>query len=258
MRKSLRVFLCSTFVDLVEERRRVQEAIQFLQLQHDSMEFFGARPDSPLQTCLEEVRRSDILVVVVGHRYGSLIPGSPLSFAVAEYEEGIRLGKPCLVYLVDDNVPVLPRNTESDPKGIRRLRRWKEALQRRHTVARFRDGSHLAVQVAADLGRRLELFEASESAPNDAQGQNRTREALRAFTEVTVEGRELPEVAQRLREIVGVVEVMLVFGYVDMMVLTSAVDLDDLLATLDDIGRTLGVTKAETLIVVNSATAPFE
>ena len=30
------------------------------------MEFFGAQPGRPIETCLEEVRNSDVLVVIVG------------------------------------------------------------------------------------------------------------------------------------------------------------------------------------------------
>ena len=66
MRRPLTVFLCSTYADLAEERERVLDAIRRLQLQHDSMEFFGARANIPIETCLAEVRRSDVLVVVVG------------------------------------------------------------------------------------------------------------------------------------------------------------------------------------------------
>ncbi len=39
------------------------------------MEFFGARPGRPIDVCLEEVRKSDLLVVIVGLKYGSLPSG---------------------------------------------------------------------------------------------------------------------------------------------------------------------------------------
>jgi hypothetical protein len=94
---TLTVFVCSTFADLATEREAVLDAIRRLQLQHDSMEFFGARASQPLETCLQEVRASDILVVIVGHRYGSIAPGRGVSFSQAEYEEGFSLQKPCLI-----------------------------------------------------------------------------------------------------------------------------------------------------------------
>jgi Domain of unknown function (DUF4062) len=128
MNKVLTVFLCSTYADLANERQHILDAVRRLSLQHDSMEFFGARSDLPIETCLAEVRRSDILVVVVGHRYGSLVPELGISFSEAEYREGQRLGKPCLVYLRDENAPILPRDFERDPEKLRLLDAWKSNL----------------------------------------------------------------------------------------------------------------------------------
>ena len=82
------VFLCSTYSDLVDERQGVLNAIRQLQLQHESMEYFGARPGQPIETCLAEVAHSNVLVVVVGYRYGSFVPGKEISFSEAEYREG--------------------------------------------------------------------------------------------------------------------------------------------------------------------------
>jgi hypothetical protein len=37
---------------------------------------------------MEEVRRSDIIVVIVGHRYRSLVPKRNIFFSLAECREG--------------------------------------------------------------------------------------------------------------------------------------------------------------------------
>jgi hypothetical protein len=168
MRKSLTVFICSTFTDLSDEREAVLEAVGRLQLQHDSMEFFGARAQQPIETCLEEVRQSDILVVIVGHRYGAIAPELGISFSEAEYAEGYRLEKPCLVYMRDDDVPVLPKHIERDPDKLRLLDRWKQTLLSRHTVARFTTEQALALQVAVDLGRTIQTLSAVEAAKSHA------------------------------------------------------------------------------------------
>jgi hypothetical protein len=156
MVRTLTVFLCSTQADLGPEREAVHTAVRRLQLQHDGMEFFGAREGRPLETCLEEVRESDILVVVIGHRYGTFVPGQQISYTEAEYQEGRGLGKPCLVYIRGDDVPVLPRHVERDPDGIRALERLKATLRERHTCAPFVAPDDLAVGVAADLARTVQ------------------------------------------------------------------------------------------------------
>lgn len=173
MKRPLTVFLCSTYADLTVEREGVLDAVRRLQLQHDSMEFFGARADLPIETCLAEVRRSDVLVVIVGHRYGSLVPGLGISFSEAEYREGHSLGKPCLVYLRDENAPVLLKNVERDPDRSRLLENWKNTLTQRHTVASFSDAQTLAVQVAADLGRTVQALEEAEKDRDIKPAQSR-------------------------------------------------------------------------------------
>jgi len=178
---SFTVFVCSTFSDLSQEREGVLDAIRRLKLQHDAMEFFGAHAEQPIETCLQEVRASDVLVVIVGHRYGSIVPDLGISYSEAEYTEGFRLKKPCLVYMRDDNVPVLPKHMERDPEKLKLLERWKVTIQSRHTVATFQDGGRLAVQVAGDLARTIQDLE--EVAKARAAGRAEGGTAL--LTEVT-------------------------------------------------------------------------
>jgi hypothetical protein len=164
MKELLTVFLCSTYSDLVQERAAVIQAVQRLKLQHDAMEFFGARPSRAIETCLKEVRGSDLLVVIVAHRYGSFIPDEKISYTEAEYREGHRLGKPCLVYFRDERVPVLPGNFETRAGGLRALRRFKDLLHSRHTVHPFKDAHDLALQVAVDIAEPLEALKSTASA----------------------------------------------------------------------------------------------
>jgi hypothetical protein len=159
MKTPLTVFVCSTYSDLSEERGAVLDAVRRLQLQHDSMEFFGARAHQPIETCLEEVRRSNILVVIVGHRYGTVVPELGVSFSEAEYIEGYQSKKPCLVYIRSDDVPVLPKHMERDPDNLRLLEAWKATLRNRHTIAPFQHSHDLAVQVTADLSRTISELE---------------------------------------------------------------------------------------------------
>jgi len=161
-------FVCGTYSDLSEERGAVLDAIQRLQLQRGSMEFFGARPERSIKTCLDEVHKSDILVVIVGHLYGTLVPGLGISYSEAEYAEGYRLDKPCLVYIRDENVPILPRQMEQNADKLQLLSRWKAELRERHTVFHFRQSNDLAVQVTADLARRIKKLEQAAGARGTA------------------------------------------------------------------------------------------
>ncbi len=184
------VFLCSTFDDLEQEREAVLDAIRRVQSRHNAMEFFGARPRRPIDVCLEEVSKSDLLVVIVGEKYGSLPPGMRLSYSQAEYEEGVWLNKPCLVYVRDDDVPILRKFVEREPDKLRLLEAWKQALNANHTVAKFESWPKLAVQVAADIGNVL-LVRATAATKGVSEAP--LREVLKRLGETEVVETEIPD-----------------------------------------------------------------
>ena len=190
MPDSFAVFVCSTFDDLEQEREAVLDAIRRVQQRHNAMEFFGARAERPIDVCLEEVRKSGLLVVIVGLKYGSLPPGMGISYSQAEYEEGVRLEKPCLVYLRDDDVPILPKFVERDPDKLKLLEAWRQTLNAKHTVAKFEDWPRLAVQVAADIGNFL-LVMATAAAKGVAEAP--LREVLKRLGETEVAEAEIPD-----------------------------------------------------------------
>jgi hypothetical protein len=164
MTTRLMVFVCGTYSDLSEERGAVLDAILRLQLQHDSMEFFGARPERPIETCLQEVRNSDILVVIVGRKYGSIVPGWGISYSEAEYREAQRLNIPCLVYFLDQGKSITSEQSQHDPDSLKKLETWKADLKQKHTPYHFKDSTDLALQAVADLGREIRKLEKTASA----------------------------------------------------------------------------------------------
>jgi hypothetical protein len=160
------VFVCSTYADLAPERAAVLKAIRTLKLQHEAMEFFNASSALPLETCLKGVRNSDIVVVIVAHRYGSLAPGTDVSFSEAEYREACRLKKPVLVYIRDDAARVRPAHFETDSKGRDALQRWKKQLGERHLVAFFKGSNELALKVTAALGEEVAKLRPGSALPS--------------------------------------------------------------------------------------------
>jgi hypothetical protein len=63
--QSLRVFLSSTAQDLKTHREKVAFAIEQIGGSSIRMETFGARPGTPVQTCIESVTRADVLIAIV-------------------------------------------------------------------------------------------------------------------------------------------------------------------------------------------------
>lgn len=150
----MRVYLSSTFRDLVEERKAALDAIRRLGHQPVSMEDYGAASGPPVQKCVRDVEGCDLYVGVLGWCYGSLVPGDAegRSFTHVEYDTAIAKGIPRLLYLSPE--PEGWRDHLQDPagSGIGALR---DLVRSREMAATFRNADDLRYQVGTDLNREL-------------------------------------------------------------------------------------------------------
>jgi Domain of unknown function (DUF4062) len=148
-----KVFICSCLNELRVERERAFDAVTRLAFKSNRMEDFDARTSAPIETCLAEVRASDVLVVIVGTSYGSTVPNLGWSFSQAEYEEGFKLKKACFIYAKLKNEGNPSQDLSGSKTSALMLKRWKRDLDRRHTVCPFKNGFDLAGKVARSLAR---------------------------------------------------------------------------------------------------------
>ncbi|MDQ3001925.1 MAG: DUF4062 domain-containing protein [Fibrobacterota bacterium] len=153
MEKSLHVFVCSTYRDLVSERNAVLDGLEGLSSQFPSLSYYCPRSIQPLDFAKEEIRSSDILVMIVGHLQGVIAPGLDISHGEAEYYEGAAQGKPVLVYLRDEKTGLFPAHFERDPGRVAQLKAFREKLERQHGAKVFDDIYSLVSLVTQDLFR---------------------------------------------------------------------------------------------------------
>ena len=66
------VSISSTFEDLREHRRAVWDVLEGFEVSVRGMEQFGARSETPLETCLAAVEQSDVYVGLLAYRLGSV------------------------------------------------------------------------------------------------------------------------------------------------------------------------------------------
>ena len=95
-----RVFISSTISDLAEARRTVYVAIRRLGHESVALEDWAATGEPPLERSLNEVRRSDLLICIVGWRYGFIPAGRDTSIVELELDVARQAGMPCLVFLL--------------------------------------------------------------------------------------------------------------------------------------------------------------
>jgi len=171
-----RVFISSTFSDLVSLREAVEKAIRQLGAIDISMENFGARDERPKEECLRLIREeSDVYIGIFAYRYGYIPEGDETSITEAEYREASSSGIPRLIYLVDERIPWVPSNIERG-LGESKLHKLKGELRANHICGVFSTEDDLAAKVAADLGRHFSTEEAREQRYRDIASIDLDRE----------------------------------------------------------------------------------
>ncbi|GIH03995.1 hypothetical protein Rhe02_20620 [Rhizocola hellebori] len=87
------------------------------------MSHFPAREGKPVDYCLERVRETELYVGVIGFRYGSLVPGTTISFTEAEFDEAGIAGRERFIFLLDDNAPIPTSLVDPDRRNVEAFRR---------------------------------------------------------------------------------------------------------------------------------------
>ncbi|HIF7278322.1 TPA: DUF4062 domain-containing protein [Yersinia enterocolitica] len=103
MRKRLQVFVSSTFNDLKDERQAAVSAI--LKTGHipAGMELFTAGDRSQWETIKNWIDESDVYMLILGGRYGSVEPESGISYTELEYNYALETNKPLFSVVIKDN-----------------------------------------------------------------------------------------------------------------------------------------------------------
>ncbi len=103
MNKKLQVFVSSTYTDLIEERQAAVEAILDAGHIPAGMEIFPANNNSLSQTLFKIIDTSDVYVLILGNRYGSIDQESGISYTQLEYTYAISKNMPVVAIVLDDN-----------------------------------------------------------------------------------------------------------------------------------------------------------
>lgn len=103
MKKKYQVFISSTYIDLKEERQAVVEAV--LKAGHipAGMELFKSGK-SQLETIKKWIDVSDIYVLILGGRYGSIDEETGKSYTQLEYEYALDRNMPVFAIVIKDEL----------------------------------------------------------------------------------------------------------------------------------------------------------
>lgn len=125
------VMVSSTFTDLHEHRAALISSIHNHKLHANVMENDSARLVDIIDSSFQMVRASAAYIGVISLKYGQT-PECPkrnsgqLSITELEFNEAQRLGRPILLYIMDDDHPVKKSDIEKDPEKETKLNAFRE------------------------------------------------------------------------------------------------------------------------------------
>lgn len=101
-KRRLQVFISSTYTDLKEERQAAVAAV--LKAGHipAGMELFTAGDESQMTIIKRWIDESDVYVLILGGRYGSIEKGTGLSYTELEFDYAVEKNKPLFAVVMND------------------------------------------------------------------------------------------------------------------------------------------------------------
>ncbi len=177
---SLRVFLSSTALDLIEHRRVADDTLLRLQQKSVPMERFGALPGTPVAECERLAASCDLLVCIVAHRHGFEPEAGRGSITRREVEAARAAGRPVYAWIVDEAHPWAEAKEQdllTQPDVLGDPARQQAVIAALQGLQSFKAwlGANVVVEKFStpdDLGRKIAtaLAQAAAQAPAPAPG----------------------------------------------------------------------------------------
>ena len=152
----MKVFLSSTYIDLVEHRKAAHDALERLGQEVGRMEIFGARAEEATSVALDQLEKSDLIVGIYAYRYGFIPEGSDISITEQEYVHAKSKGKPVLCFVVNEEHPWSPKMMEKDAGKIKKLEDFKAKILKEKVVDFFTTPDDLGMKIATSVHNYLE------------------------------------------------------------------------------------------------------
>ena len=190
MEKKYQVFISSTYKDLIEARGKVRDAILSMYHFPVGMELFGAANEEQWQIISETINSSDYYVLIIGQRYGSVIPeGLPdagISYTEKEFRYALEKGVPILAFLLDDSVAVKPEYVEKE--NCDKLMAFKTLVTTGRLVEWWKTSDELAQKVTTALYKQITRTKRPGWIRGDAVD---VEKSLNVLTELTEQNHQL-------------------------------------------------------------------
>lgn len=188
MERKLQIFVSSTYIDLKVERQKVVQAILDAGHIPAGMELFNAGDESQMTTIERWIDDSDIYILLLGKRYGSIEPTSRKSYTQLEYEYALKKKKPLFGLIIENP------SGEGDETALDEYKDFKKLVLSK--IVKFcidiKDVMYNTVLSISDLERRYEDKLIGWSRGNNTKEVNKLlRENIKLSDKVSLLERKL-------------------------------------------------------------------
>jgi len=159
MEKKYQIFISSTYTDLTKARERVRDAILTMMHFPVGMEMFGAGDEEQWEIIRDTIDSSDYYVLIVGHRYGSVVEtgnDAGISYTEKEFRYAKEKKIPILAFILSDDATAKKADFENDPKKIKKLTAFKNDVKNGRIVEWWETPDELALKVTAALHKQMD------------------------------------------------------------------------------------------------------
>lgn len=149
--KKYQVFISSTYIDLMEERRNILDILLMADCIPAGMESFVATDDQQFEVIKKVIDLCDYYILLIGKCYGSINPTTELSYTEMEYEYAKKKGVPVLVFAIDDSVELSEDKQENDHIREAKLFRFREKALTNRLASIWKSNEDLAGKIAISI-----------------------------------------------------------------------------------------------------------
>ncbi len=211
MEKKYQIFISSTYEDLKEERKKVQDAILSIYQFPIGMEMFSAADEDQWEIIRETIDSSDYYILIIAHRYGSVIKEGEyagISYTQKEFRYALEQKIPVLAFLIDESVPVMPKKMEENEKKRKKLGTFKEEVKNGRMVQFWTNKDDLANLVTNALNKQINRGKRPGWIRTDSlnieEMQNKLVEMNKKIRKLEKENRDLKENAGTRKPILNI------------------------------------------------------
>ena len=147
----MKVFVASTYQDLLAYRAAATRSILSAGDLLEDMLYWPAEDSPPLDVSLRHLRSSNLMILLIAHRYGTPPAGCERSITELEFDEALELNLPILAFQIDSEYPWPPRYVETEPGARARLNNFMQRVNAKVTSSSFSTPDSLEVAITHAL-----------------------------------------------------------------------------------------------------------